>query len=162
MLPNVHGIILDSPPYKITPEQFVTGFAGSVEVPALLRPANNLVWRAFFSVYLSEQRLQRFKEMEHELIHHPVRVCVCVSLTVRLQPRIPQLVFYSDADTITPAEGLPEYLAIQRARGLDVRAVNFHTSPHVQHMRHYPDQYWSEVAAFIDDCAEQRFGALWR
>lgn len=73
VLPNISGIILDSPPYKITPEQFVSGFAGSVEVPSLLRPVNDLMWRTFFAVYLSEHRIQRFKDMEHELIHHPVR-----------------------------------------------------------------------------------------
>lgn len=77
----MRGIILDSPPYKITPEQFVSGFAGAVNLPAFLQPVNKALWRSFFAVYLHGERLDRFKEMESELIYHPVRLLQWCSLS---------------------------------------------------------------------------------
>lgn len=67
--------------------------------------------------------------------------------------RYPELYLYSSSDEITPADKLREFIAARRAQGVDLAAVDFSTSPHVGHLRAFPERYRREVGAFLERAA---------
>lgn len=63
----------------------------------------------------------------------------------------PALWFYSDADTLGPAERCEVVMEKWRGRGIEVRPHRFEKSPHVQHYRHHPDEYAAAIEALLRD-----------
>lgn len=68
------------------------------------------------------------------------------------QPRCPQLYIYSSADKVIPAEFVESFIAEQKRIGHEVRACNFISTPHVDHMRNYPELYKNQLTEFLEDC----------
>lgn len=68
------------------------------------------------------------------------------------QPRCPQLYIYSSADKVIPAQFVESFIAEQQRIGHQVRACNFVSTPHVDHMRNYPELYRTQLTEFLEDC----------
>lgn len=68
------------------------------------------------------------------------------------QPSCPQLYIYSTADKVIPAESVESFIAEQKRIGHQVRACNFISTPHVDHMRNYPELYKTQLTEFLEDC----------
>ncbi|KAK1387254.1 transmembrane protein 53 [Heracleum sosnowskyi] len=68
------------------------------------------------------------------------------------QPRCPQLYIYSSADKVIPAEFVESFIAEQKRIGHQVRACNFISTPHVDHMRNCPELYKTQLTEFLEDC----------
>lgn len=63
--------------------------------------------------------------------------------------RVRQLFLYSTADQLCDADKVAELVEARKARGVDARGINFEDSPHVQHMRTYPQRYVQALADFL-------------
>lgn len=68
------------------------------------------------------------------------------------QPSCPQLYIYSSADKVIPAEYVESFITEQQKIGRQVRACNFITTPHVDHLRNDPELYTSQLTQFLEDC----------
>lgn len=68
------------------------------------------------------------------------------------QPRCPQLYIYSSADKVIPAGSVESFIKEQQRSGREVRACNFISTPHVDHFRHDPKLYTSQLTQFLEDC----------
>lgn len=68
------------------------------------------------------------------------------------QPSCPQLYIYSSADKVIPAEYVESFITEQQKIGRQVRACNFISTPHVDHLRNDPELYTSQLTQFLEDC----------
>lgn len=68
------------------------------------------------------------------------------------QPRCPQLYIYSSADRVIPAGSVESFIEAQQKTGRVVRSCNFKSTPHVDHFRHEPELYASQLSQFLNDC----------
>lgn len=68
------------------------------------------------------------------------------------QPSCPQLYIYSSADSVIPVTSVESFIKDQQRSGHEVRSCNFISTPHVDHFRHDPKLYTSQLSQFLDDC----------
>lgn len=65
----------------------------------------------------------------------------------------PNLYLYSTADVIVPSKQIEEMANARREIGVPfVQQHNFGTSPHVMHLKLFPDTYKSECVNFLNKC----------
>ncbi|KAK9076306.1 hypothetical protein SSX86_004639 [Deinandra increscens subsp. villosa] len=76
---------------------------------------------------------------------------VLVQLKSR-QPSCPQLYFYSSADKVIPAGSVESFIEVQQQMGRVVKSCNFKSTPHVDHFRHEPELYTTQLSQFLNDC----------
>ncbi|XP_042400724.1 transmembrane protein 53-like [Zingiber officinale] len=107
--------------------------------PTVIESALLLVLEKFFKVVLNSSTINR-------------RLCAVLDILTSEQPKCPQLYIYSSADQVIPAKSVESFVERQRRAGLEVRACDFLTSPHVDHFRNNPALYNSQLANFLDDC----------
>lgn len=67
------------------------------------------------------------------------------------QPSCPQLYIYSSADKVIPAGSVESFINGQQRAGRVVRSCNFKSTPHVDHFRHEPELYASQLSQFLKD-----------
>ncbi|XP_073032089.1 uncharacterized protein [Primulina eburnea] len=112
----------------------------SIEVkPALTEAALLLILEKFFGVVLNYPSVNR-------------RLSDVLSLLSSQQPSCPQLYIYSSADKVIPAGSVESFIEGQRRSGVEVRACNFVSTPHVDHFRNDPKLYSSQLTQFLEDC----------
>lgn len=61
----------------------------------------------------------------------------------------PQLYLFSKADTMCPWNTILQFLEVQQKESRFVDHHLFEDSPHVLHLRKYPDQYKAKVSNFL-------------
>ncbi|KAM7463260.1 hypothetical protein LguiA_031381 [Lonicera macranthoides] len=107
--------------------------------PAITEAALLLVLEKFFKVVLNLPSVNR-------------RLSDVVGQLKTGQPRCPQLYIYSSADKVIPAGYVEMFIQEQQKSGREVRACNFISTPHVDHFRHHPHLYSSQLTHFLEDC----------
>lgn len=68
------------------------------------------------------------------------------------QPTCPQLYIYSSADKVIPAGSVESFIEAQQRTGRVVRSCNFKSTPHVDHFRHEPELYTTQLSLFFKEC----------
>nr|XP_043606579.1 transmembrane protein 53 [Erigeron canadensis] len=68
------------------------------------------------------------------------------------QPSCPQLYIYSSADKVIPAGSVESFIEGQQRTGRVVRSCNFKSTPHVDHFRHEPELYTTQLSQFFKEC----------
>lgn len=68
------------------------------------------------------------------------------------QPSCPQLYIYSSADKVIPAGSVESFMEAQQKTGRVVRSCNFKSTPHVDHFRHEPELYATQLSQFLKEC----------
>ncbi|KAG5655244.1 hypothetical protein KAF25_001997 [Fusarium avenaceum] len=58
---------------------------------------------------------------------------------------VKKLFLYSKEDELVSWSDIETNIAESRRKGYEVECVLFHGSPHVGHMRQYPDKYWAAI-----------------
>ncbi|KVH95788.1 Protein of unknown function DUF829, TMEM53, partial [Cynara cardunculus var. scolymus] len=56
------------------------------------------------------------------------------------------------ADRVIPAGSVESFIEAQQKTGRVVRSCNFKSTPHVDHFRHEPELYTSQLSQFLNDC----------
>ncbi|KAM7484852.1 hypothetical protein LguiA_000861 [Lonicera macranthoides] len=106
--------------------------------PAITETALLLVLEKFFEVVLNLPAVNR-------------RLTDVMGQLKSGQPRCPQLYIYSSADKVIPAGSVESFIKEQQRSGREVRACNFISTPHVDHFRHDPKLYTSQLSQFLED-----------
>lgn len=65
----------------------------------------------------------------------------------------PQLFLFSKADNVCCWDTIQEFADGRKKRGVNVKTVLFHDSPHVKHLVMYRDEYINHVYKFIEENA---------
>ncbi|XP_074580488.1 uncharacterized protein LOC141836916 [Curcuma longa] len=126
--PTVSGLnIMESSNLTTSPE------------PAIIESALLVILEKFFKVVLNSPTINR-------------RLSDVLDILTSEQPKCPQLYIYSSADQVIPAKSVESFVERQRRAGLEVRACDFLSSPHVDHFRNNPALYNTQLANFLDDC----------
>ncbi|KAM7250067.1 hypothetical protein ACFE04_021950 [Oxalis oulophora] len=107
--------------------------------PALTETALLLILEKIFAVVLNLPAVNR-------------RLSNVITQLSSGQPNCPQLYIYSSADRVIPAESVESFIEKQRRAGLEVRACNFVSTPHVDHFRNDPQRYTTQLSQFLEDC----------
>jgi hypothetical protein len=107
--------------------------------PAVTETALLLILEKFFKVVLNLPAVNR-------------RLSNVITQLSSGQPNCPQLYIYSSADRVIPAESVELFIEKQRRAGLEVRACNFVSTPHVDHFRNDPQRYTTQLSQFLEDC----------
>ncbi|KAI3929123.1 hypothetical protein MKW92_045683 [Papaver armeniacum] len=107
--------------------------------PAVTEAALLVVLEKFFEVVLNLPKINR-------------RLLDVMSLLSVEQPKCPQLYIYSSADKVIPAKSVESFIEEQRKSGIEVRACDFVSTPHVDHYRNDPTLYTSQLTNFLEDC----------
>ncbi|MCL7030743.1 hypothetical protein MKW94_004200 [Papaver nudicaule] len=107
--------------------------------PAVAEAALLVVLEKFFEVVLNLPKINR-------------RLLDVMSLLSVEQPKCPQLYIYSSADKVIPAKSVESFIEEQRKSGIEVRACDFVSTPHVDHYRNDPTLYTSQLTNFLEDC----------
>ncbi|KAJ8769943.1 hypothetical protein K2173_009025 [Erythroxylum novogranatense] len=107
--------------------------------PAVTEAALLVVLKKFFEVILNLPTVNR-------------RLSDVLNVLSSRQPSCPQLYIYSSADRVIPAGSVESFISEQRKAGLEVRACNFVSTPHVDHFRNDPKLYTTQLTQFLDDC----------
>ncbi|KAK0742572.1 hypothetical protein B0T21DRAFT_328495 [Apiosordaria backusii] len=67
-----------------------------------------------------------------------------------------RLYLYSKEDDIIHWEDIEKHAADARSKGWDVSAETFEGTPHVGHMKAYPDKYWNAISTAWKDAVKKR------
>ncbi|GJR34433.1 transmembrane protein 53 [Tanacetum coccineum] len=158
LMDRIKGCIVDSAPVATPdPQVWASGFSAAIlkknsiaakgyrntddiaAKPAMTETALLVVLEKFFDVILNlpavNQRLSK----------------VLVQLKSG-QPSCPQLYIYSSADKVIPAGSVESFIEAQQRTGRVVRSCNFKSTPHVDHFRHEPELYTTQLSQFLKDC----------
>jgi len=65
---------------------------------------------------------------------------------------LPTLIFYSDADPVSPARLLDKVVSDWQTGGVDVHVQKWEDSAHVNHFSSYPEEYKEALEVFVDLC----------
>ncbi|KAK0638464.1 hypothetical protein B0T16DRAFT_421229 [Cercophora newfieldiana] len=66
-----------------------------------------------------------------------------------------RLYLYSKADDIIHWQDIEAHAAVARQRGYEVEMELFEGTPHVGHMRQWPEQYWASIKNAWDSCVKK-------
>eukprot|EP00850_Spirogloea_muscicola_P021466 SM000250S08724 [mRNA] locus=s250:37521:38689:- [translate_table: standard] len=107
--------------------------------PDAVESALRVILEQFFAVFLQLPSIK-------------MRLAEVTEVLAREQPMCPQLYIYSTADAVIPARSVEAFMATQRAGGRRVLARKLDRSPHVDHLRTYPDLYTAQLRTFLSEC----------
>ncbi|KAL1803571.1 hypothetical protein ACET3Z_032218 [Daucus carota] len=172
---RIKGCIVDSAPVASPdPQVWASGFSAAFLKKQIVVAKQDKNTKVPCRTYVSEESKPPFKEAALHVVLQKVFEVVLrlppvngrlTSLMDQLksgQPRCPQLYIYSTADKVIPAESVESFIAEQRRIGHQVRACNFISTPHVDHMRNYPEFYATQLTEFLEDyvltCCKQDHG----
>ena len=63
---------------------------------------------------------------------------------------VPFLFLHSDCDVLAPPEHIETRIQVLKRKGRDVSSVCFNGSPHVDHLRSFPEEYKTTVKQFVE------------
>lgn len=72
-----------------------------------------------------------------------------------MSTRVPRLYLYSKGDELVSWEDVEEHVAVARGRGYKCFVERFEESPHVGHMRRYPERYWGAIKRAWESSVEE-------
>lgn len=98
--------------------------------------------------------LEKFFSIMFKLPPVKQRLSEVTSILSKNQPPCPQLYIYSTADRVIPVESVESFIKEQKKAGKQVKACNMKSSPHVDHLRRYPDIYTKQLHSFIEECTQ--------
>ncbi|GKC16078.1 transmembrane protein 53 [Tanacetum coccineum] len=130
LMDRIKGCIVDSAPVALGPLVWASGFSA-----AILKKNSIAVLDVISNLPSVNQRLSK----------------VLVQLKSG-QPSCPQLYIYSSADKVIPAGSVESFIEAQQRTGRVVRSCNFKSTPHVDHFRHEPELYTTQLSQFLKDC----------
>lgn len=170
LIERIRGCIVDSAPVAAPdPQVWAAGFSAAIlKKQSVATKQDNAANRSDLEVsgrsYVSGEAKPAFMEAALQIVLERVFEVVLKlpavngrlsSLMGQLktgQPSCPQLYIYSSADKVIPAEYVESFITEQQRIGHQVRACNFITSPHVDHLRNDPELYTSQLTQFLEDC----------
>ncbi|KAL8201445.1 hypothetical protein R6Q57_012784 [Mikania cordata] len=158
LMERIKGCIVDSAPVAVPdPQVWASGFSAAflkknsiaakgyrnvddiVAKPSMSEAALLVVLEKFFNVILNLPAVnQRLSNVLMQLKSG--------------QPGCPQLYIYSNADKVIPAGSVESFIEVQQRMGHVVRSCNFKSTPHVDHFRHEPELYTTQLSQFLKDC----------
>ncbi|XP_057452755.1 uncharacterized protein LOC130744600 [Lotus japonicus] len=98
--------------------------------------------------------LKKFLEVILYLPTMNRRLSNFLSMLSTKQPSCLQLYMYSFVDIIISVVSVELFAEAQRSVGHDVRACNFVSSPHVDHLINDPKLYTSQISKFLEECVQ--------
>jgi len=134
---KVRGVIFDSGPAPMLPSDVARGL--HTVCPAVSRAAWAAVAHGMFWV---TQARENFIHAENALRQVPLKR--------------PQLYFYSTDDRVVSGinDSVQDYMARNRALGLDVYHTVWEKSAHATHLKHHRDEYLASLQRFLDQCMD--------
>ncbi|GAB0489671.1 hypothetical protein MMPV_000896 [Pyropia vietnamensis] len=134
---KVRGVIFDSGPAPMLPSDVARGL--HTVCPAVSRAVWATVAHGMF--WLTQAR-ENFIHAEDALR--------------QVQFKRPQLYFYSTDDRVVSGinASVQDYIARNRALGLDVYHTIWEKSVHATHLKHHRDEYLSSLQRFLDRCMD--------
>lgn len=170
LIERIRGCIVDSAPVAAPdPQVWAAGFSAAIlKKQSVATKQDNAANRSDLGVsgrtYVSGEAKPAFMEAALQIVLERVFEVVLKlpavngrlsSLMGQLktgQPSCPQLYIYSSADKVIPAEYVESFITEQQRIGRQVRACNFISTPHVDHLRNDPELYTSQLTQFLEDC----------
>ncbi|KAI7741740.1 hypothetical protein M8C21_000584 [Ambrosia artemisiifolia] len=158
LMERIKGCIVDSAPVAAPdPQVWASGFS------AALLKKNSIAAKGYRNTddivakpTMSETALLAILEKFFDVILNLPTVHQRLSnVLVQLksgQPSCPQLYIYSSADKVIPAGSVESFIEVQQRMGRVVRSCNFKSTPHVDHFRHEPELYTTQLSQFLKDC----------
>ncbi|KAK1438021.1 hypothetical protein QVD17_03822 [Tagetes erecta] len=158
LMERIKGCIVDSAPVAAAdPQVWASGFSAAflkknsiaakgyrnaddiVAKPAMSEAALLVILEKFFDVILNLPAVN--KRLSNVLVQLKSG-----------QPSCPQLYIYSSADKVIPAGSVESFIELQQRTGRVVKSCNFKSTPHVDHFRHEPELYTTQLSQFLKDC----------
>ncbi|KAI3833814.1 hypothetical protein MKW92_022263 [Papaver armeniacum] len=151
-----YGVILEK--FQKQDQSLIGRIRGCVVDSAPAAAPDPRVWASGFSAAFLKSKVLRLKVQSAVLILRMLqnpdlqRLLDVMSLLSVEQPKCPQLYIYSSADKVIPAKSVESFIEEQRKSGIEVRACDFVSTPHVDHYRNDPTLYTSQLTNFLEDC----------
>ncbi|XP_018680752.2 uncharacterized protein LOC103992559 isoform X2 [Musa acuminata AAA Group] len=105
-----------------------------------------------FAEILTLSLLEKFFTLVLMLPDVNQRLRKTISILWNKQPLCPQLYLYSSADMVIPVNSVENFIKEQKTSGRIVHAHDFGSSPHVDHLRSYPQMYSAKITEFMEEC----------
>ncbi|KAI4384305.1 hypothetical protein MLD38_002478 [Melastoma candidum] len=158
LMGKIKGCVVDSAPVAAPdPQVWASGFSAAFlkkqsvatkgisrstekeeTKPALTESALLLILEKLFEVVLKLPTVNR-------------RLSDVLDVLSSRPPSCPQLYIYSSADRVIPADYVESFIEEQKRLGVEVRACNFVSTPHVDHFRNDPKLYTTQLTHFLED-----------
>ncbi|XP_042447759.1 transmembrane protein 53-like isoform X1 [Zingiber officinale] len=119
-----------------------------VTISGLEHKDNNFSFKETFLLSL----LEKFFIVVLVLPDVNLRLKKIISILTNKQPSCPQLYLYSSADKVIPSKSVENFIQAQKSLGRIVHAFDFCLSPHVDHLRNYPQVYSTKINEFLREC----------
>eukprot|EP00633_Aureoumbra_lagunensis_P007196 CAMPEP_0197315088 /NCGR_PEP_ID=MMETSP0891-20130614/36656_1 /TAXON_ID=44058 ORGANISM="Aureoumbra lagunensis, Strain CCMP1510" /NCGR_SAMPLE_ID=MMETSP0891 /ASSEMBLY_ACC=CAM_ASM_000534 /LENGTH=187 /DNA_ID=CAMNT_0042803863 /DNA_START=385 /DNA_END=951 /DNA_ORIENTATION=+ len=137
--PRIRGLIFDSPvDWYGVPSGLSRSVVGSDGT--LAQRSIEALIHAYLAIFKSVS--QRYEQVSSFLHDHDFN--------------IPSLWLFSDTDLVTKPDDIRKVIKKWQARGHAVTEVEFKGSPHVLHLKHFPDSYSSAISQFFQHQQQQR------
>ncbi|WOL00422.1 hypothetical protein Cni_G09135 [Canna indica] len=174
IIQKIKGCVVDSGAApEISPQVWAAGFCAAlfkkrsslvyssvedIELAKVDVKMNNLGSKdnsSTFTEILVLSLLEKLFAIVLELPDVNKRLRKIISILSDKQPPCPQLYLYSSADKVIPVNSVEKFIKEQKASGRIVHAHDFGSSPHVDHLRSFPQVYSTKISEFLKECCSR-------